>query len=386
LVEPLREGLAERELERVETAHAFARDELRPVGLEYEEREEFPWDPFRKAAALGLTCLDIPVEFGGGGIESMRAICAIVEELAWGDSPIAQVVLQGGFFAGPLIAMGTEEQKRRWLPRLCEPEPPVCGLAITEPGAGSDAAAITTTATRVEGGYLLNGHKKFIGNGPLLELCTVFATVEPGSRSRGITAFVVERGDDGFTTGPPLPKMGSRAFPAGELFFEDCFVAEDRRIGEEGQGFRGLMRFFDRARVQLTANSLGIGRAALEEAVAYAGEREAFGHPIKDYQAVAFRLVEARLALDQARLLSWHAASLADEGKPFAVEAAEAKLAASEASMFTTWAAVQTLGAKGYLRDSPVQKWFREAKLDEIWDGTSDIMKLIVARELFPRT
>jgi acyl-CoA dehydrogenase len=282
--------------------------------------------------------------------------------------------------------MGTEEQKRRWLPRLCEPEPPVCGLAITEPGAGSDAAAITTTATPVEDGYLLKGHKKYIGNGPLLDLCTIFATVSPGSRSKGITAFVVERGDDGFTTGPPLPKMGSRCFPAGELFFEDCFVADDRRVGDEGQGFRGLMRFFDRARVQLTANSLGIGRAALEEAVAHAGEREAFGHPIKDYQAVAFRLVEARVALDQARLLSWHTASLADEGEPFAIEAAEAKLAASEAAMFATWAAVQTLGAKGYLRDSPVQKWFREAKLDEIWDGTSDIMKLIVAREMFARS
>jgi acyl-CoA dehydrogenase len=279
--------------------------------------------------------------------------------------------------------MGTEEQKERWLPRLCGPTPPACGLAITEPDAGSDAAAITTHAKPVEGGYVLNGTKTYIGNGPVLSLCTVFATVAPGTRSRGITAFVVEEDDQGFTRGPPLPKMGSRCFPAGELTFDDCFLPDDRRIGDEGAGFRGLMRFFDRARVQLTANSLGIGRAALEYAVEYAKEREAFGQPIKEFQAVAFRLVDARMRLDQARLLSHHAARLADAGQPFALEAAQAKLGASEAAMFTTWAAVQTLAGRGYLRDSPVQKWFREAKLDEIWDGTSDIMRVIISRGMF---
>lgn len=382
-MDDLWDELSERERSLVEAARTFAREQLRPVSLRYDESEEFPWEPFREAAKLGLTCLDIPAEYGGGGIARMLVMCALVEELAWGDSPIAQVILQGGFFAGPLIAMGTEGQKRRWLPRLCEPDPPVCGLAVTEEGAGSDAASISTHATRVDGGYVLNGAKTFIGNGPLLDLCTIFATVAPGTRSRGITAFVVERGDEGFTTGRPLPKMGSRCFPAGELFFEDCFVPDDRRIGEEGQGFRGLMGFFDRARVQLTANSLGIGRAALEEAVAYAKERRQFERPIHDFQAVAFRLVDARMRLDQARLLSLHAARLADADKPFAVEAAQAKLAASEAAMYTTWAACQTFAGRGYLRDSLVQKWFREAKLDEIWDGTSDIMRVIVSRSMF---
>jgi len=177
--------------------------------------------------------------------------------------------------------------------------------------------------------------------------------------------------------------MGCRCFPAGELFFQDCFIADDRRVGDEGQGFRGLMGFFDRARVQLTANSLGIGRAALEEAVGYAKERRQFDQPIHAFQGVAFRLVDARMRLDQARLLSHHAARLCDEGKPFAVEAAQAKLAASEASMYTTWAAMQTFAGRGYLRDALVQKWFREAKLDEIWDGTSDIMRVIVSRNMF---
>jgi acyl-CoA dehydrogenase len=365
------------------TAREFAERELRPVALQYDETEEFPRELVERAAELGLTCFDFPAEYGGGGVESLREQCLIIEELTWGDSPIALVITQGGFFAGPVLALGSEEQKRRWLPPLCGLSPPPSAVAITEPEAGSDAAAMATRATRVDGGYVLDGHKKFIGNAPVAELCVVFATVAPGTRSKGITAFVVERGDEGFVIGERLPKMGSRCFPAGELHFRECFVPDDRLLGEEGDGFRGLMGVFDRARVQLAANSLGIGRAALEHAVGYAKERHAFGRPINEFQAVSFRLADAKLKLEQARLLTHHAAELADEGRPFAAEAAMAKLAASEAAGFATWAAVQTLGGAGYVRDSPVQKWLRDAKLDEIWDGTSDIMRLIIARGLF---
>ena len=307
----------------------------------------------------------------------------MIEELSFGDSPIAWVIAQGGFFAGPVLALGSDEQKQRYLPPLCGTDPPACSVAITEPEHGSDSAAIETRARRVDGGYVIDGHKKFIGNAPIAELCVVFATVEPGSRSRGITAFVVERGDAGFVIGPRLPKMGSRCFPAGELLFEECFVPDERRLGGEGEGFSGLMHVFDVARVQLAASTLGVGRAALEHAVDYAKSREAFGRRIHEFQAVSFRLADAKLKLDQARLLTLHAARLADEGSPFSTEAAMAKLAASEASVFATGAAVQTLGGAGYIRDSPVQKWYRDAKLDEIWDGTSDIMRLIVARSLF---
>jgi acyl-CoA dehydrogenase len=372
---------AEREL--VATAHRFAEEELRPVGMAFDESEEFPREPLRKAAALGLASYDVPTEHGGGGIDSLLVTCQVIEEMAWGDSPIAQVIGQGSFFAGPIVAMGTDEQKARWLPPLCGPDPPACGLAVTEPEAGSDAAAITTHAQRMEGGYVVNGHKMFIGNGPVIDSCVVFATVAPGTRSRGITAFVVQNGDPGFVIGRALPKMGGRCFPVGELQFRECFVPGDRRIGDEGQGFRGLMRFFDRARVQLAANSIGIGRAALEHAVEYAKARRAFDRPIHEFQAVGFRLVDAKVRLDQARLLAHHAAQLADDGQPFTTEAAMAKLAASEAAWYATWAASQTLAGRGYLRDSPVQKWLREAKLDEIWDGTSDIMRLVVARHLF---
>src|SRR5438309_7057367 len=199
------------------TAQAFARDEMRPVALRYDESEEYPFDLLRRAAGLGLTCYDLPAEHGGGGVESLRDRCEVIEDLAWGDSPIFWVIAQGGFFAGPLLALGSEEQKRRWLPPLCSAEPPACAVAITEPGAGSDAASIATQAKRVDGGYVLNGHKKFIGNAHIADRAVVFATVAPGTRSKGITAFVVENGDEGFRRGERLPKTGSSCFPAGEL-------------------------------------------------------------------------------------------------------------------------------------------------------------------------
>ena len=369
--------------ELVALARDFAVDELRPVALQYDESEDFPHELLRKAASLGLTSYDIPAKYGGGGVSSLHDCCRVIEEMAWGDSPISWVIAQGGFFAHPVLELGTEEQKKRWLPPICDLDPPVCAVAITEPGAGSDAAAIATQARRVAGGYAINGHKKFIGNAPLADVCIVFATVAPGSRANGITAFVVERDDPGFVIGDRLYKMGSRCFPAGELHFEECFVPEDQRLGGEGDGFRGLMRVFDRARVQLAASSLGVGRAALEHAVEHAREREAFGAKIHTYQAVSFRLVDAKLKLDQARLVTERAADIADAGRPFSTEAAMAKLVASEAAWFAAWAAVQTLGGAGYVRTSLVQKWLRDAKLDEIWDGTSDIMRLIIARSLF---
>ncbi len=367
----------------LETARTFSAEELRPVALAYDESEKYPLEPLRRAAELGLTRYDLPVEYGGGGVESLLDRCAVIEELAWGDASIAWVIMQGGFFAGPILALGSDEQRQRWLPPLAGLDPPACSVAITEPEAGSDSAAIETHACRVDGGYVLNGRKKFIGNAPIADRCVVFATVAPGTRSKGVTAFYLERADAGYVVGPRLPKLGCRCFPAGELSFEECFVPDERRLGAEGEGFSGLMHVFDVARVQLAANSVGIGRAAVEHAVEYAKERRAFGRAIHEFQAVSFRLVDARLKLDQARLLTLRAAGLADAGEPFSTEAAMAKLAASEASMFATWAAVQTLGGAGYIRDSLPQKWFRDAKLDEIWDGTSDIMRLVIARSLF---
>lgn len=373
------------ERELIAVAHRFAEEELRPVAARFDETEEYPSELIRKAAAIGLTCYDLPEAYGGGGVESLRTQCLIGEELAWGDAPIGSLVASASFFAGPILQTGTEEQRLRWISPLCAPDPVMTGLAITEPGVGSDAAALITTAERDGEHYVLNGAKTWVSGAPNAGLYLVYATVAPGTRSKGITAFVVEHGDPGFTIGRKLPKLGSRCYPTAELSFEECRIPDDRRVGDEGKGFSGALRWFDRTRVQLAANSIGIGRAALEYAVGYAEEREAFGKKIHEFQAVSFRLVDAKVKLDQARLMMLHAAGLADRGEPFGTEASMAKLAASEAAWFSTNAAVMTLGSYGYSREYPVEKWLRDAKLEEIYEGTSDIQRLVIARSLFPR-
>jgi len=376
-------GLDEMERELVALAHEFAEKEIRPVAAAYDQSEEYPWDVLHKAADVGLTSYCFPEEYGGGGIHNLLVSARIHEELGWGDAGIAEVIDTNSFSTGPILSMGSEEQKQRWIPPLCGPKPPTWAFAITEPGCGSDAAALTTNARKVDDGYVLNGSKIWTSNAPVADFYTVFATVAPGTRAKGITCFVVERGDAGFTMGKPLPKMGQRAFPAAELFFEDCFIRDDRRIGAEGQGFYGVMQWFEFVRTELAATSVGIGRAALEVAVEYAKERKAFGRPIHEFEAVSFRLVDAKLKLDQARMMYEHAARLADAGKNYTVEAAAAKLTASEAAVFATHAAMQTLASYGYSREYPVERWLRDAVLEEIQDGTSDIQRLVIARSLF---
>ena len=359
----------------------FAAREIRPVSAAVDEADtDVPWDVWHKAAGLGLTSFMIPEELGGGGMTDVITGCIVQEELCHGCSGIGNLITSGGFFAEPVLALGTQEQKERWVRPLTTEQPPLTALATTEPGAGSDAASIEATARRVDGGDLLNGQKTWISNGGVGELYVVFATVERGSGHRGITAFLLHRDDEGLSFGAPMRKMGQRAIRNTELFLDDCFVADDRRLGEEGEGFRGLMHTFDRSRVTLAASATGLARAALEYAVQYARERVQFGRPIAEHQAVAFRLADMAVRVDASRLLTWRAARLLDAGERATTEAAMAKLHASEAAMFCTWAAVQTLGGWGYSREYPVEKWMRDAKLEEIEEGTSDIQRLIISR------
>jgi alkylation response protein AidB-like acyl-CoA dehydrogenase len=335
-----------------------------------------------KAAALGLTAFMLPEEYGGGGLTDCVTSVVVQEELCRGCAGIGNLITSGGFFAEPIVELGSDEQKRRWLEPIAGERPPLTALATTEPGAGSDAASITTTATRTDGGYVLRGQKTWISNGGVADFYVVFATVEPGARSRGITAFVVEKGDPGVTFGEPMRKMGQRAIVNAEMFLEDAELPEDRRLGDEGQGFYGLMHTFDRSRITLGASATGIARAAFEYAVEYAKSREQFGKPIADHQAVAFRLADMATRVDAARLLVHRAARSIDAGEHVPLEAAMAKLFASETAMWCTWAAVQTLGGWGYSREYPVEKWMRDAKLEEIEEGTSDIQRLIISRNL----
>lgn len=371
--------------ELVALARDFAANEIRPVAAHYDETEETPWEPFLKAAEIGLTCYDLPEEYGGGGVTDLTTCIRIHEELTYGDAAIGNFIGSASFFAGVVVEMGTEEQKQRWVPPLCGPQPKLGALATTEPEAGSDASSITTHAEPVDGGYRLNGSKTWISNAGVASYYLVFATVAPGTRSKGITAFIVEDGDEGFTVGNKLHKLGQRAIPTHEIFFQNVFLPEDRRIGDEGRGFSGLMRKFDESRVVLAAGEVGMARAAFDYAVEYATERKTFGQPIHVNQAVSFRLVDVKMKMDQARLLVRHAAALADAGEEFSTEAAMAKLAASEAAWFSAWACCQTLGGYSYSREYPAERWLRDAKLEEIWEGTSDIMRLIISRSLFPR-
>jgi alkylation response protein AidB-like acyl-CoA dehydrogenase len=361
----------------------FAAREIRPISQAVDEADtEMPWEVWYKAAELGLTSFMLPSEYGGGGLTDCLTACIVQEELCFGCSGIGNLITSGGFFAEPILVLGSEEQKRRWIEPIAGDRPPLGALATTEPGSGSDAASITTVAERTGDGYVLRGQKTWISNGGLAEYYVVFATVEPGTRSRGVTAFVVERGDKGVAFGEPMKKMGQRAIVNAEMFLEKAELPADRRLGEEGQGFSGLMQTFDRSRITLGAAATGLARAALEYAVEYAKTREQFGKPIGEHQAVAFRLADMATRVDAARLLVWQAARRVDAGQEVTKEAAMAKLFASETAMWCTWAAVQTLGGWGYSREYPVEKWMRDAKLEEIEEGTSDIQRLIISRRL----
>jgi acyl-CoA dehydrogenase len=369
----------QREIQR--TCREFAAREIRPASLAIDEADvEHPGALWEKAAALGLTSFMLPEALGGGGMTDCLTGCIVQEELSHGCAGIGNLLTSNGFFAEPVLALGTPEQQERWVAPLCADVPPLTALATTEPDSGSDAASIRTTARRTDGGYVLSGQKTWTSNGGLAEYYVVFATVEPGSGHRGITAFVLERNDPGLSCGAPMRKMGQRAIRNTELFLEDVEVPADRRLGAEGEGFRGLMGTFDRSRVTLAASATGLARAALEFARDYAKQRVQFGRPIAEHQAVAFRLADMALRVDASRLLTWRAAELVDAGAGVTTEAAMAKLHASETAMFCTWAAVQTLGGWGYSREYPVEKWMRDAKLEEIEEGTSDIQRLVIAR------
>ena len=375
--------LTDEQRQIVDLCHDFAAKEIRPRGREVDEADVVtPVDIFAKAAEVGITDFMIPEEFGGGGFTDVFTQCLVQEELCWGDPGIGNLVCSNGFFSDPIMVLGTEEQKKRWLTPLTGPKAVMTSLATTEPESGSDAASIVTTATRVDGGYRINGQKAWISNAGAAEFYVVFAKTDTTKRSGGISAFLLDKDTEGLSFGEPMKKMGQRAIVCREIFLDDVFVPEEDRLGDEGQGFYGLMGTFDISRVVLGAAAVGAARAAYEYALEYAKTRKQFGVPIVEHQAVAFRLAEMATRIEAARLLVLHAARIIDSGVPARGIAAMAKLTASETAMFVTHAAVQTLGGWGYSREYPVEQWMRDAKLEEIEEGTSDIMKLVISRNL----
>ncbi|MBB5872511.1 acyl-CoA dehydrogenase [Allocatelliglobosispora scoriae] len=367
----------------IDLCRDFGEREIRPAARAVDEADiEVPWDLWRAAATVGITDFMLPAELGGGGFTDVFTQCLVQEELGAADAAIGNLLTANGFFADPVLELGSPDQRERWLRPLTGADPPMTALAVTEPGVGSDAAAITTRAVRVDGGYRLTGQKAWISNGGVAEQYVIFATIDPALRSRGVTAFLLRKDADGLGFGEPMRKMGQRAIRNTEIFLDGVFVPDSDRLGDEGRGFHGLMRTFDISRTVLAASATGLARACLTEAVAYAKQREQFGKPIIEHQAVAFRLADMATRIEASRLLTWRAAKRLDAGLPAATESAMAKLTASETAMFCSWAAVQTLGGWGYSREFLVEKWMRDAKLEEIEEGTSDIQRIIISRGL----
>jgi acyl-CoA dehydrogenase len=378
--------LSDEQLAIIELCRAFGAAEIRPAARAVDEADtETPWDLWRKAAKAGITAFMLPSDYGGGGFTDVFTQCLVQEELSAADSAIANLLTSGGFFADPILELGTPEQKERWLRPLTGDDPPMTALAVTEPGVGSDSAAITTRARRVGGGYKLAGQKAWISNGGVAEFYVVFATIDATRRAHGVTAFLVEKGTPGMTFGAPMRKMGQRAIINTEVFLDDVFVPDAQRLGGEGEGFYGLMRTFDISRTTLAASATGLARACLELATSYANERTQFGKAIIEHQAVSFRLADMATRVEASRLLTWRSAKLLDSGEDASAASAMAKLHASETAMFCSWAAVQTLGGNGYSREFLAEKWMRDAKLEEIEEGTSDIQRLIIGRSMHER-
>ena len=364
----------QRELRGV--AHDFADRELRPVAREWDEKEDCPAELLGKAAALGLTAHAIPAEYGGGGVSAVTS-SLIAEELSWGCAGLSAPIGATMFPVRPLLRAGNEEQKQRWLPRLASEEGCLAAIAFTEPGAGSDVAGIQATARREGDEYVLNGEKCYVTNGGIAELTIVFVKLEGA-----ITAFLVEAGDPGITPGRKEPKLGLRASYTGSILLDEARIPADRLLGDEGDGFAIAMDFFLHSRPQVAASAVGIARAAFEYATEYANERRAFGKPLIAKQGVSFKLADMAMQVEAARLLVWRAGAALDAGEDAGLLGSYAKAFAADAAMSITTDAVQILGGAGIMRDHPVEKWMRDAKVLQIVEGTSEIQRHVIVQYL----
>ncbi len=361
---------------------AFAQREIAPVAAELDRHPRFPWPTVRKMGEMGLLGIMTPEAYGGLGLGQL-AFTVLLEEIAAADASHATIAAVTNGLPQTLIREhGSDLQRARWLPRLASGEW-LGAFCLTEPQAGSDAAALSTRAERVADGYRLNGTKAWITSGGEAQLYLVLAKTDPAVGARGVSAFVVERGTAGMTFGAPERKLGQHAATTTAVRFDDAFVPEDGRLGLEGQGFVMAMSSLDGGRIGIAAQSLGIARAAFDAAVAYAGERTAFGQPIREYQGVGFKLADMATRLEAARLLTYRAAWLKDRGYRVTKEASMAKLFASETATFVTDAALQIFGGYGYSADYPVERYLRDARVTTIYEGTSEIQRIVIERQVW---
>jgi alkylation response protein AidB-like acyl-CoA dehydrogenase len=377
-----------REQEEIrDLAHEFAEKEMRPVAERYDEAEETPWEVMRKAHALGLDATaSFPEQYGGGGIDLLTNLIR-EEELSWGDAGIATSIGATGLCGAAIAAMGTEEQKEKYISMLCGPDLKIGAMGLTEPNSGSDSMALETTAAKVDGGYVLNGTKQFCTNGGIADIQVAFATTNKSQGSAGVAGFVIEKGTAGMRQGRKERKLGVRASHTAQVIFEDCFIPDDQRLGYDstgnltGPGSVGAMIMLEATRPMVGAGALGIARAAFEFARDYSKQRVAFGKPISQHEAIAFKLADMATEIDAARLLIWRAGWMAQNHVPMARgEGSMAKLFAGDMAMRVTVDAVQILGGYGYIKEYPVERFMRDAKIYQIWEGTAEIQRLVISR------
>ena len=373
--------LTEDELLLRNMVRELADQELAPRAAAYDANAEFPWDNVRRIAELGLFGLTIDEKYGGSG-GTNRQLAIVIEEIARGCAATSVIYIAHLSLCTQFIHMfGTEAQKQQFIPSLAKGEK-MGAFALTEPGSGSDSGAMRTTSTKSNGQYILNGSKLFITNATEADTFVVMASHDRSQRTRGIDAFIVERDSAGFSVNPQGGKMGMRASTTSELVFEDCPVPEENRLGDEGEGFRETMAVLNASRIGIAAQCVGIAQAAYEAAVSYAKQREAFGQHLADFQGIQWMIAEMATNVEAARLLVHNAATLIDNGLPFVTEASMAKLFASRIAVDSADKAVQIHGGAGYFAPMPGERYFRDAKVTEIYEGTSEIQRLIIARNI----
>jgi butyryl-CoA dehydrogenase len=362
-------------------ARAFAAEQLAPHAGERDRTHDFPADAIRQMGELGLLGMLVPEEWGGAGADHVAYALAI-EEVAAGDGACSTIMsVHNSVACMPILKFGSEQQKERFLRPMAKGEL-LGAFALSEPQAGSDAANIRTRAARDGDGYVLNGVKQFITSGKNGQVAIVFAVTDPSAGKRGISAFIVPTDTPGYTVTRIEEKMGQRASDTAQITFEDMRLPAELRLGAEGEGYKIALSNLEGGRIGIAAQSVGMARAAYEAALAYAKEREAFGKPIIEHEAVAFRLADMATEIDAARLLVLRAASLRDRGAPCLKEASMAKLFASEMAERVCSAAIQVLGGYGYVSDFPVERIFRDVRVSQIYEGTSDVQRIVISRAI----
>jgi len=360
-------------------AQQFAKNEIQPRAVQADCTASFPIEVYQQALKLGLLNTSLPVSLGGAGLGCLELVL-ITEALCHGCLGIGTTLCINALASEPLLIAGTDAQKSEYLGRIAQGA--MASFALTEPAAGSDVASIRTRAERVPGGYRLTGGKIWISNATLADFFIVFAKTDPDARHRGMTAFIVPADSAGLTVGEPLSKLGQKAAPTAEVFFDQVFVPESQRLGDEGSGFSLAMKVFDRSRPMVAAFGVGLIQRCLDEALAYASQRESMGTTLMGHQAIAHRLADMRVRLEAARLLTYQAAWRLDQGQSNTIQASIAKLYSADAAMWAATEAVQIFGGMGYSTEYPAEKLFRDAKVLQIYEGTSEIQRNIIAREL----